>query len=493
MKKYFLLLVLLVGIVLADVSISNITTEPKVVRPGTIGLITMTIKNVDASAINSVTAEPSPQFPIKAGQKYYLGDFKPSSTSSFSFPFSVEENSEGGIFYINVRFTWLNGSGTFVKSVQIPIVVKNEPIFLIEPQTDKITTEGEFILPLKIVNKGGVAKNIRVELDSPDFYEIGKNKEIIQRLNKNEEKTLELKISMLENRASGAYNLPIKITYIDSIEQENTIIEQIKLVVIKKAPELKIELAPQQLLEPGSKKALKFLVKNNGDKTAYAVRVGIENQSVFTVLEGNYQELGDIGPNSQKEVSLSVGINDLKPGYYIQPFYIKLKDEKGNEKIPQLYNLGLDVQSIPKLNVFIAAKPSPMETDQEHVLTVVVSNVGITPVKSLVVELQSEDLILQEVQSEQYIGSLAEDDFSSVQFKIKTPPAEGKKRLKIRLKFLDNYNKEQVIEKNMEIRVYKKKENGPNPLFAAAAIAIVGGILVWYFKLRKRKDKHADK
>ncbi|MEM4137437.1 MAG: hypothetical protein QXH71_03460 [Candidatus Anstonellaceae archaeon] len=492
MKKFFVILALLIGIVVADISVSNIVTNPSTIRPGTIGLITMTITNTDNSGINSVTAEPSPQFPLKAGQKYYLGDFKPSSTSTFSFPFSVEQNTDGGVFYISVRFTWVNGSGAFVKTIQIPIVVKNEPIFLVESSMEKITTEGEFTFPIKITNKGGKAKNIRVEVSSPDVYEIGKNKNIIEKLEKDEQKEIKFLLSMLENRGSGTYNIPIKITYIDSTEKENEVLEQIKLIIIKKSPELKIELQPGQVLEPGSKKPLRFLVKNTGEKTAYFVRIGIENQTVLTVLEGNYLEIGDIEPNSQKEIVFNVGIKDVTPGYYTQPFYIKTKDEKGNEKIPQIYNLGLDIYAKPKLNVFVSGKPSPMETNQDHVLTVIVSNVGITPIKSLVVQLQSEDFILQEIQNEQYIGSLTEDDFSSVQFKIKAPAEEGKKTLNVKLKFLDNYNNEQVIEKQINIMVYKKKENGFNPLIGLA-VFIVAVVLIWYFKLRKRKDKHAAK
>ncbi|MEM4197050.1 MAG: hypothetical protein QXV64_02965, partial [Candidatus Anstonellaceae archaeon] len=76
--------------------------------------------------------------------------------------------------------------------------------------------------------------------------------------------------------------------------------------------------------------------------------------------------------------------------------------------------------------------------------------------------------------------------------KIKAPAEEGKKTLNVKLKFLDNYNNEQVIEKQINIMVYKKKENGFNPLIGLA-VFIVAVVLIWYFKLRKRKDKHAAK
>ncbi|MFN3909997.1 MAG: hypothetical protein ACK4J0_02070, partial [Candidatus Anstonellaceae archaeon] len=450
--------------------------------------ISMTITNPDSSAINSVSAEPGASGPILVGERYFLGDYRPSSTGTFSFPFSVSEKASGGVYYVNIRFTWLNGSGAYVKNVQIPLTIKNDPIFLIESKKEKIFAEDEFIVPFIIKNIGGKARNVIIELDSNNFFEMGKNKIVLEELKQYEQKDIELKLSMLENLTSNVYNIPLKITYVDELSNQSSITENLKLTVIKKNPEIKIELASGQQIKPGLVQNLEFIVKNLGEKTAYSVRVGIESQDVFTILEGNYLDLGDIEPNSAKNLTIKAGVKDLKPNYYIQEFKIKTKNEKGEERIPYSFLLGLDIQYNSDLAIFASAKPSPLYTQQEHTLTVVVSNIGISPVKSVVVEIQPDGFELLDIQNQQYIGSLAEDDFSSVQFKIKTKNEVGKKNLKIKIKFLDNYNREHVITKEVPIEIYKKEENNSNLIFGVV-IATMLVFLIWFFKLRKRKDK----
>lgn len=495
MKKFFLVLavfLILAQMSFADISVSGISTNPTTVRPGTRGIISMTITNIDNTAINSVTAEPSISDPILVGQKYFLGDYKPTSSGTFSFPFSVSEKAKAGVYYINIRFSWLNGTGTYIKNIQIPLIIKNDPIFVIEAKENKIFAEDEFAIPISIKNIGGDVRNVVIELDSSDFFEVGKNKIVLEELRTSQKEDIELKVAMDEKLSSDIYILPLKITYIDQLSNQTTLIERIKLTIIKKNPDIRIELSSAQEIKPGLVQDLEFLLKNLGEKTAYSVRVGVENQNVFTVLEGNYIDVGDIHPNSTKKVKLKVGVKDLKPGYYIQEFKIKTKNEKGEEKIPIKFDLGLEIKYNPDLSIFLSAKPTPLSIDQEHTLTVLVSNIGLSDIKSLIVEVVPDGWFeFLDVQNQQYIGSLIQDDFSSVQFKIKTKNEVGTKKLKIRLKFLDNYNKEHIVTKEVPISIYNKKEEKDENFILIAAGIVALGLLIWFFKLRKRKEKDA--
>jgi LPXTG-motif cell wall-anchored protein len=473
--------------IFADVSVSEVSITPNILRPGTNAVVSMKISNSAQYTINDVRAEPSSVSGINIGGQYYLGDYKNSGYGYLSIPFSIDQKVDSGAYYINIRFTWLNGTEGFTKNVQIPINVRDEPIFYIETPNTKIYTEGEFDLNLKIKNSGGKADFIRLNIDSEYFYQVGQNKISIDSLKKNEEKEVVLKLKMKQEADSGEYNLPINLTYINGLGEEKTSQEKIKINVIKSKPDIRIELDQTQDVFPGLEQKIKLIVKNIGDKKAYFVRVGTSKSDVLTVLDGNYAVLGDIEPNSYKILELKVGVKDLKPGYYSQEFEIKSKDENGNERMVENYSLNMNIKSKPELEVFLSSKPSPLVENQEHVLTVLVSNVGVSAVKSLTVKINSNDFELLDLQNEQYIGSLLDDDFSSVQFRVMTKKANENAKVKVQLKFLDSYNKQQTKEFEIPVSIIKERKNGTNnQMFVVIGALVVIAAAIWYFKFRKK-------
>jgi len=497
MKKIFLFAIILgiMGIIFADISVSNVVQNPSIIRPGTKGTITMTITNTANIQISTLTADYEGIGPISAYGRQVLGDYYPSTSTYFTIPFSVNDNASAGSYFINVKFTYSNSTRNIVKTVQIPIAIRNDPIFIITSEDERIYTEGEFYLKLKLKNIGQEVKNIKLEVLSDELYQLKTNKIAIPSLEKNQEVNLSIKLSADQLKASGLYTIPIKISYLSDTGNEESVIENIKLNIMKKNPDISLELGEEQILVPGAINQITLKVKNNGEKKAYSVRVGQDTSDILTILEKNYYELGDIEPNAYKTVELKVGIKDVKPGYYIEKFLIKTKDENGDEKSPLVYNLGLDIQAKPELGVFLSAKPAPLVENSEHTLTLLVSNIGISEIKSLTASVQSDAFEVQDIQNEQYIGSLTADDFSSVQFKIKTKPKTGTYPVKVILKFLDNKNKQQTITKELTVNILNQNQvngnNKFNPMFIGIGIVVlVIAFLVYWFKFRKT-DKHA--
>ena len=497
MKKVFLLVFILglAGILLADISISNISQNPSVIRPGTKGTITMLLTNTANIQISSLVAEAEAVGPISAGGKQPLGDYYPSTSTYLTIPFSVSENATAGSYFINLKFIYSNSTKNIVKNVQIPLVVRNDPVFIITTDNERVYTDGEFDLNLKIKNIGEEARTVKLEVSSTEFYQLKTNKIVLPSIKKDQEVNVSIRLSINQSQSSGVYSVPILIRYLSDTGKEESVVETIKLTVIKKSPDITLELEEKQTIIPGAINQIVIRVKNNGEKKAYSVRVGQDGSDILTILEKNYYDLGDIEPNNYKTLTLKVGIKDVQPGYYIEKFQIKTKDENNHEKAPLITNLGLDIQAKTDLGVFLSSKPSPLVENGEHTITLLVSNIGLASIKSLSASIHSDAFEVQDVQNEQYIGSLAADDFSSVQFKIKIKARAGTYPVKITLNFLDSKNNPQTITKQVNVNILSQNQtNGANMLYpmllVLGGIVLIIGFLIYWFKFRKT-DKHA--
>jgi len=251
------------------------------------------------------------------------------------------------------------------------------------------------------------------------------------------------------------------------------------------------------------------IISNGGDDWAYDVQAGVASQSainsisgasdlsayddVLTALGSTYGSVGDLAPGEEEEIILHVGVNDIRPGFYKQYFVIKAKDANGDAKEDELSPVGLNVEGLSDVSVFVSANPAPIIAGGEHTLSVLISNVGTSPIKALIVGAKGDEFVLQEAQDEQFIGGLVEDDFSTVQYKVKVANVpSGAYPLNISMKFKDSYNRD--LEKSQ--MVYLKIKNPNDAQFGDAGIIALAILLVmlvavagggyWYCVLNKK-------
>ncbi|MFH1306273.1 MAG: hypothetical protein ABIH83_01290 [Candidatus Micrarchaeota archaeon] len=508
---FALALFLLSSAIFADLSVSNITVLPSIVRPGTTGVVSMTVSNADTRDATSVIVEASGTGYIHSQGSTFLGDFRPSSSGTATVPFSVPLSTPAGVYQMTVKFSWVNATGTAYKTIQTPITVTNPAIFSLEALDKTVYTTGDFEVNIRISNNGGAARNIRFSINSSQFLQTGPNPLVIGNIGVGESNEFVLGVTLASNITSGTYSVPVTIIYLDEAGGEQTSAEKLRLVVKRKSPRIDLSLEGGYKFVPGYDLPLKLKVFNNGDETAYDVRIEMATAkdcetagydtslctgNTLTTLGATYASVGDLAPGDSKLVTLDVGVSDVATGFYRQYMAVNSKDENGDSRSPELLPLGINVEGLSDVSVFVSANPAPLVVGGDHSLSVLVSNVGTSSIKALTVGIEGDAFVLQEAQDKQFIGGLVEDDFSTVQYKVKIPAntTPGIHNLDVNMKFRDSYNKEYDITQTIELKILGADAAGGSGDFTMCIFAIVGAVvliaaLYWYFYMRKEKKK----
>lgn len=498
-----LVALLLAGTLSADLSFSDPTVLPSTVRPGTQGLVSLTVTNPDSHDALGVSAEGYGSSKVSAGGVVSLGDFRPDVSSKATLPFSVAPDTPAGLYSVTFRFTWTNETGARYKSIMVPITVTNPAILSAQSSGAPVYTSGDFDLDVMLANSGGAARAVRVSLDSSSFLQNGPNPLVVGDIGRGASKNFSLGIALAPSTASGIYSVPLSVVYQDESGQELTATPTLKLNVYRKSPQFSLQAQDgTESLKPGRQSALSLHLSNDGDEPAYDVRLRMSNSSALTPLGRSEIDIGTLGPRESRTVSLPVGVNDVSPGFYRQEFSLTHKDSKGEEQAARTVPLGLNIQAISDVSVFVSAKPSPIIAGDAHTLSVLVSNIGSAPIKALAVRMEpSSTFRLLDAQDQQYIGGLQADDFSTVQYKVQVADvADGEYPLKLRMTFKDAYNQERTVDSEVKLKVLTKATasnstangNGGLPLpLLLVGLAVIGGGA--YFGYRRFIAKPAHK
>jgi hypothetical protein len=389
--------------------------------------------------------------------------------------------------------------------------VSNPATFSMVSSNKTVMTTGDFEVNVDLSNSGGNARDARVSINSSQFLQTGPNPQFVGSIAKGESKEFKLGITLASNVISGAYSIPITITYFDESGTELSSEAKLRLEVKRTSPNIDIALAHNQHFIPGKEVKLVLNVENNGDEKAYDVRVGVASVSdlaslgssapstqVLTSLGTNFVFVGDIAPFESKTITLDAGVNDLDSGFYRQFFVIRAKNANGEQITDELAPIGINLEGLVDVQVFISSKPAPIISNADHTLSVLVSNIGTSPIKALIVGLEGGDLLeLQEAQNEQFIGGLVEDDFSTVQYKVHVKNVvAGDYPINVTTKFKDNYNRDVQKVHTLNLRITSNGSEDTSGLgsilFPVIVVAILLFLFYWFF-CRQKHDAQKKK
>jgi len=124
-------------------------------------------------------------------------------------------------------------------------------------------------------------------------------------------------------------------------------------------------------------------------------------------------------------------------------------------------------------------------------------NKGVTDIKFLYVKVKESSDIKVLSTPGSYLGNIDSDDYETADFEINVVEGkEGIAILPLEIEYKDAINRDYVVEKNLEIRIYSEEdleklgEKEGNPVIGTIiVIVIVAGLLVIYFYMRKRKKR----
>lgn len=488
--KYGLVALLLFGYAFAGLAVSDFSVSPESIEPGGSGYITLTISNPSTTdTVDLVTVRVSSADALGANREFLVGDLEQGSSTVLTVPFRSSSTLPSGIYTVEVRAKGTTktyeynpvteavrtSTETIEKIATIPIKVVKKPILSVSLSSENL--EDMSAETVTISNSGGKATSLRISIANAGIGFLNRD---------------ELYFGTVENSAQqqttidargaseGAAKLSIRLTYLDEVGDEHTETKEIPITVKKAAGDF--TFTQQAPIVTGKDETLTLAIINSGDDVQ-DLQLRFSDPNV--VLRGlSRVEIGSLASGETKTVQVPLVAN-LQPG--TNNVNVSLTWVERGENREGSISLPISVTSDSEVGVYLEANPTPLVSGGEHTLSVTVSNLGSYAIQGTTVELSSDAFQLLTVQSEQYIGGLEEDDFSSVQYKVRVNSlAPGTYDAGVLVRYKDASGRQVTQAKPLRITVAAPQQQGDatGTLLLLAAIAAVVGY--WYFRMRKK-------
>jgi len=489
-KELFIILIFGFGILFSGLSISDVSISPNELTPGAYATVTATISSVlTVSSSGSVlgggdTVKDTEVSSYSYGGLDYtpnsisIGDLDPGASTEISIPIKISNDAKSGSYLFKIKAKGLVEGSTGAstsndKSATVSLNVINKPILSFETKNN-IIGEHENIL-LNIKNDGGNAKDLRIKVIG-DFAIEGKDQIYVGEVDK--QKNISFVLDSTDSEP-GINNVEFKLDYYDEFGIERNETKKVRFNVVKDDSVVKISQDGEIISSVESNLLLRI---QNSNKSINDLKISFEN-SDLKLVESDKIDVGDLTPDQEKKITVPV-FASLQPGLNLVSIKLEWKED-GEEKSDNI-KLPLNIKSDASIGVYLEAKPSPLVKDTEHTLTVLVSNLGSYKINNVEIGLDSNYINIQDVQTIEYIGELENDDFSTVQFKIK-PSKVGKQNITINVRYKDQSGKWENEKVVKEITIHDADNSNDNSLLFLSILVLVGLFGLWYFKFRQRK------
>jgi uncharacterized membrane protein len=472
--------VLFMGSAHAGISVANYTVSKASFQPGDVGIATVTITNpVGSPRVSGLAMTIYNPAEIAVPSAPSLADIETGGMAVVSIPLRIKPDAKPGIYLLNVAFTGFStqsGSTTqtsTTNTVSVPIIIVDAPILSIT--TDTPVLGGITPTVLTLTNNGGLAKNLRIStsgivgLYGTDEIFVGDLKD-----RKAVNVTLDVR-----NAPDGPLDVPFTVIYDDELGTPHTESDSMRVTIKNEVLDLRFNQLSQLVTRKDGNLTLE--VVNNGQLLS-DVRISFVNSSL-SLKDKSELKAGDLGPGEKVSVSGLV-YSDLAPGLNLVPASVVWTDRDVRKE--QLVNIPITIGSDADVSVYLESKPSPLTNGQEHTISVLVSNVGSYGIDNVDVGLNSSAFESLDITPRQYIGSLAKDDFSTVQFKVRVTAGEGVYPVSVNVRYRDASGEWVTKTISQTASVKAPQENGSGTLYIVGAVAVLAVAGLWFFKFRKK-------
>jgi len=481
--KVLFALVLLAGMVSAGISVTGFTVSKDSFKPGEVGIATVTLANPAGNArVSGLTMSINNPPEITVTSAPALADIESGGSAVVSIPMKLKPDARPGIYLLNVIFTGFSQeSGTGAQlpttnTVSIPVTVVNPPILSFATSTQVLG--GVQAVPLAITNNGGAARNLRISIPAASSVSLYSTSQVYVG-----DATVPQVVNVTldaRNASDGAVDIPLTVSYDDELGISHTDNSTLHLTVKNELLDLRFnQLQPLVTRQDGT---LSLQVTNNGQASLSDVRISFINDSL-RLKDRNEMVVGDLAPGAVQTVSAAV-YPDLAPGLTLVRASISWVE--GDIRKEQQLNIPLTVASDADVSVYLDSTPSPLTSGQEHTISVLVSNVGSYGIDNVDVGINSSAFESLDITPRQYIGSLAKDDFSTVQFKVRVGAAPGDYPIDINVRYRDASGIWVSKDIDQVASVKGAASGNGSALYLVVGAVVIAALAVWYFRLRKK-------
>jgi len=484
MNRKLLLLAFLaiLGMSFAGISISSYTVSETSYKPGQPGVATVTVVNPSGTgSVSSLTLSVDTPYEISLSAAPQLADLSAGGSAVVSIPFKVKSDAKPGIYLINAIFkgytseTGTGSSSLVTNTVSIPVTIVQNPILNFD--IDNAVLGGIDDVGITITNNGGKASNARLTITGPiSLY--GKNDLFVGDLAGSVHLHAELDS---RGAADGPTDMSIQVSYEDELGIKHTDTYPVRMTVKKQ--KLDVTFIQSSDVITRKESSVTLGIRNNGNTTLNDVRLAFTGNGSIRLKDSNDVNFGTILPGQTASATVKMFL-DLTPGLNRVPSSLTWSEKDVAKS--QDVEFPLTVSSDADIGIYLEAKPSPLVVGQEHTISVLVSNLGSYPIDNVAVTFDSDALSSLDISKEQYIGNLNNDDFSTVQFKVRVNSVpEGEQPVDVKVTYRDRSGEWKTKDLQRSVGVYAPAANGFNPIVLIPVVALIA-VVVWFFKFRKK-------
>jgi hypothetical protein len=509
-SKMLFAVLLAFGVAFAGLSVDNYVVSKTQYEPNEPGIATVTVSNPTGSErISSITMsiENPPEIAVTSAPK--MSDIDAGGSAIVSIPFRVKADARPGIYLLNVVFSGYKQSGgtstTSTNTVSIPITVLNAPDLSFS--VDDTALSGINFVQLTISNNGGDAKKVKISIPTSTgsvmsstyggSTSVSGSNTSTQQISASQiaffgidsiyvgsidgGKNVALNVTLDSRSADdGANDMPIFYFFDDELGMTHSAYSNLRMNVRNEKLDLKFDQTSSLVTKRESN--LSFTVRNDGAESLKDVRLSFPNDTL-RLKDSGEMKFGDIAPGESATASV-VAFAELPPG--VNPVGAEISWIERDVQKTESRQLPITITSDADVGVYLEAKPLPLTLGSEHTISVLVSNLGSYRIDNVDVSIASPAFRSMDISERQYIGSLQNDDFSTVQFLVAVnATSEGSVPVKITVNYRDQSGEWKTKVINQDVSVYNP------PVADGSPIPIVGGIVVlaiavWFFFLRKK-------
>lgn len=490
MKKFgiFAVLILLfAGVCFPTITVSEYETNQDTYSPGSSGIVTLTVSNPDDYDVTGLSVTIFNPSEITPSSFTHISDISSGGTVAMSIPFKVKETAPAGIYLLTVRFSGFsenpNAERTQQSAVSIPITVLEEPILSVSMR-DTTELSGLTNVTLVIDNDGGPARRAKMyisSMSSPHFPIAFYEKSKISLGDITDEVTTNVIIDS-RNAEDGPIDIPLVLEYDDELGISHQDTTYLRTTVENEL--LDITFVQNTDVVTREETILSMDIINRNEEDLSDVRISLLNSSI-RLKEGGEIKVGAIPGNNGKATMSAKVFCELPPGLNNVGASISWIEEGVRKE--QEIEIPVTVLSDADVGVYLEAKPAPLTAGAEHTVSVLISNLGSYKISNVEVEFNSDAFTHMDISDTQYIGGLDDDDFSTVQFKVKMNYVpEGDYPAVLDITYRDQSGEWVTKTVTEEISIYSQQaEEFPNGYLAFAVLIVLAAI--WFFFLRKKR------
>lgn len=180
--------------------------------------------------------------------------------------------------------------------------------------------------------------SLKLELEETPFSPYQSSSEVsFDEIEEDEDKEARFELIADSEAESGAYKIPVKISY--KINNEDKETSGLISLIINANPEIEV-FSEDSILIKGKNTELAVKIVNSGLGSAKLLSLELEPVSGIKILGNSNIYVGDIDSDDFDTVSFKISINENAPSVIHQPVKIKYRDSR-NSNIEENKNLEL--------------------------------------------------------------------------------------------------------------------------------------------------------